>query len=133
VQATGSRRFFGAPLAGESTDNTLKLELIDATLSTPSCGGAQFVRDFDMKGAFARVGLAPGNGNTLYAVIRGVMGSGPRFNLYADAGGVSAPLPSQLQGIGNRLEIAGGPEAFSRTNGQIAPAPGAEFFTRDGY
>lgn len=130
ILASGSRRYFGAPLAGESTDNTAELELVNATLATPSCGGARFVRDLDLKGAFsASDALAPGNGDTLRVVIRGVTGSGPRFNLYADAGGASAPLPTSVQGTGNRLEIVGSPEAFARTNRRIDPAPSPEFFT----
>jgi hypothetical protein len=130
VLASGSRRYFGAPMAGESTDNTLDLQLLDATLSTPACGGAQFVRDLDLKGAYAASNtLPPGNGNILHAVIRGVTGSGSRFNLYADAGGSTAPLPTSDQGVGNHLEIVGSPQAFARTNRQIDPAPGAEFFT----
>lgn len=130
VLASGSRRYFGAPLAGESTGNSADLELVNATLATPSCGGASFVRDLDLKGAYsASDALAPGNGNTLRVVIRGVTGSGPRFNLYADGGGASAPLPASNQGTGNRLDVVGSPEAFARTNRQIEPAPAPEFFT----
>lgn len=128
VLGGGGRRYFGAPLAGASNDNTLDMELIGATLSTPSCA-TQIVRDLDLKGAFSASNtLVPGNGNVLHAVIRGVTGSGQRLNLYADAGGSSAPLPSAVQGIGNRLEIAGSPMSFSRTNTNIDPAPSAEFF-----
>jgi hypothetical protein len=134
VLASGSRRYFAAPLAGESTDNELDMELIGATLSTPSCGGAQVVRDFDLKGAFANSNtLAPGNGNTLHAVIRGVTGSGARSNQYADNGGPTGTLPSQVSGIGNRLEIAGNPQAFMRTNEAIDPAPSAQFFSASSH
>lgn len=126
----GGRRYFGAPLAGASTDNTLEMELIGATLTTPSCASSLVVRDLDLKGAFSASNtLLPGNGNVLHAVIRGVTGSGPRSNLYANAGGSDAPLPSQVQGIGNRLEIAGSPTSFFRTNRNIDPAPPAEFFS----
>jgi len=129
VLGGGGRRYFGLPLAGPSTDNTLEMELVGATLSTPSCA-TQVVRDFDLKGAFSASNtLVPGNGNVLHAVIRDVTGSGPRVNLYADAGGSTAPLPSAVQGIGNRLEIVGSPVAFSHTNTNIDPAPSAEFFT----
>ena len=129
VQATGSRQFFAASIAGLNSDNTLFLTLINATLATPACGSAQVVRDLELQGVFARPGIAAGNGNTLHAVIRQVTGSGLRPNIYTDAGGISGPLPPQLRGIGNRLEIVGSPEAFARTNTQIDPAPGAEFFT----
>jgi hypothetical protein len=130
ILASGSRRYFGAPLAGESTDNSADLELVNATLETPSCGGAPFVRDLDLMGAYSASDvLAPGSGNTLRVAIRGVTGSGPRLNLYADAGGASAPLPTSNQGTGNRLVVVGSPEAFARTNRQIDPAPAPEFFT----
>lgn len=130
IQADASRRYFGAPLAGESTDDTIDLELINATLATPPCGAAQVVRDLDLKGAYSASDvLAPGNGNVLRAVIRSVTGSGPRANLYADAGGASAPLPASDQGTGNRLEIVGSPVAFAHTNRQIDPAPSPQFFT----
>jgi hypothetical protein len=129
VLGGGGRRYFGLPLAGPSTNNTLEMELVGATLSTPSCA-TQVVRDFDLKGAFSASNtLVPGDGNVLRAVIRNVTGSGPRVNLYADAGGSTAPLPSAVQGIGNRLEIVGSPVAFSHANTNIDPAPGAEFFT----
>lgn len=132
VLASGSRRYFAAPLAGVSTDDTLELELLSATLATPSCGSAQVVRDLDLKGAYSASDvLAPGDANTLRAVIRGVTGSGARLNLYADAGGASAPLPASNQGTGNRLVIVGSPQAFARTNRQIDPAPAPEFFTSE--
>ena len=130
VLATGSRRFFPLPLAGPSTDNSLGLELLGGRISTPSCGGAPFVADLDLAGAFAgNDALFPGDGNELRAVVRGVTGSGPRFNEYVNADGPSGPLPPELQGSDNRLEIAGSPKAFARTNRQIDPPPGAEFFT----
>jgi hypothetical protein len=129
VVATGSRRFFGEPIAGPSTDNSIDLKMLGTRISTPSCGGAQFVRDLDLEGAFAGDdALFPGDGNSLRAVVRGVTGSGPRFNLYANSQGPSGPLPPAVQGD-NRLEIVGSPEAFARTNRQITPAPGAQYFT----
>lgn len=134
VLGGGGRRYFAAPLAGATTDNTLELELINATLSTPSCGGAQFARDFDLKGAYANSStLDPGNGNTLHAVIRGVTGSGQRFNMYADVGGPAGPLSPDVLSSGNRLEIAGSPQAFARTNRQIEPGPGTEFFSSSSH
>jgi hypothetical protein len=130
ILGIGGRRFFRAPIAGTSNDNELELEVINATLSTPSCGGAQFVRDLDLEGARADLdALAPGDGNTLRAVIRGVLGSGMRFNYYAHAAGPSGALPSAFQGTGNRLEIVGNTQAFSQTNSLIDPAPSVEFFT----
>ena len=129
VLATGARRFFGSPIAGPSTDNRLELTLLGGTISTPSCGGASFAADLDLAGAFAaNDALFPGDGNQLRAVIRGVTGSGPRFNQYANADGPSGPLAPALQGQ-NRLELAGNPQAFTLTNPGIDPAPGAEHFT----
>lgn len=129
VVATGSRRFFPAPIAGPSTDNRLELELIGGTISTPSCGGAPFVRDLDLAGALAGGDdFSPGNGNSLSVVLRGMTGSGARFNRYESALGASGPLSAELQGS-NRLEFAGSPRAFAATNAAIAPAPGAGHFT----
>lgn len=129
VVATGSRRFFASPIAGPSTDNSVNLELLGSRISTPSCGGAPFVRDLDLEGAFAADdALFPGNGNNLRALVRGVTGSGPRFNLYANSQGPSGPLPPQVQGD-NHLQVVGSPAAFAGTNRQIDPAPGAEYFS----
>ncbi|CAN5266708.1 hypothetical protein BH23GEM2_BH23GEM2_26300 [soil metagenome] len=133
ILATGSRRFFPLPIAGPSTDNTLDLELVGGRISTPSCAGAPFVRDLDLAGAFAaNDALFPGDGNRLRALVRGVTGSGPRFNQYANARGPSGSLPLALQGSGNRLTVIGSPQAFARTNRAIDPAPGAEFFSSAG-
>jgi hypothetical protein len=130
VVATGSRRFFPSPIAGPSTDNRVDLELLGGRISTPSCGGAPFVRDLELVGAFAaNDALFPGDGNSLRAVLRNVVGSGPRFNLYADAEGPSGPLPPELRGSANRLLIAGSPAAFAGTNRLIDPAPGSEYFS----
>jgi len=129
VLASGSRRFFASPIAGPSTDNSVDLELLGGRISTPSCGGAQFVTDLDLSGALAGSDdLFAGDGNSLRVVMRGVTGSGPRFNRYANSVGPSGPQPPELQGA-NRLEIAGSPEAFAATNRNIDPAPGAEHFT----
>jgi hypothetical protein len=129
VVAAGSRRFFPSPIAGPSTDNSVELQLLRGTISTPSCGGAEFVRDFDLAGGVAGSDqLFPGDGNSVHAILREVTGSGARFNRYASALGVSAPLPPELRGA-NRLEIAGTPGAFASTNARIDPAPGAEHFT----
>ncbi|HZD54014.1 MAG TPA: hypothetical protein VE175_13275 [Woeseiaceae bacterium] len=128
VLATGTRRFF--PLGGPNMDNSIDLELLGSTISTPSCGGAPFVADLSLAGANTPFeALFPGDGNTLRAVIRSVTGSGPRLNRYTDASGPSGILPPELQGSGNRLEIVGSPQAFARTNRQINPPPPAEFFT----
>jgi hypothetical protein len=134
ILGIGGRRFFGPLVAGASSDNKLELELIDATLSTPSCGGAEFVRDLDLQGARSDVdGLAPGDDNRLHAVIRGVTGSGLRFNNYANAAGPSSELPPGSAGTGNRLDIAGNVDAFSRTNYLIDPVPPRIFFAGNAH
>lgn len=125
--ATGSRRFFAT--AGPSTDNSVDLALIGATINTLSCGGAGTDMVLIAASAAFSDELAPGNGNTLHALIRGVTGSGSRSNTYGNAMGPSGPLPAALQGTGNRLEIVGNRIAFTQTNRQIDPMPGAEFFT----
>ena len=130
ILAVGGRRFFASPVAGPTTDNSVDLALIGTTISTPACGGTLPVADFRLAGALvSNASLAPGNGNTLRSVIRGVTASGPRSNVYADVLGPTGPLSPELQGTGNRLEIVGTLRAFARTNRAIDPAPGSEFFT----
>jgi len=129
VVATGSRRFFPAPIAGPSTGNRVELELLRGTISTPSCGGAPFVRDFDLAGAFSGGDdFSPGQGNSVSVILQGMTGSGARFNRYESALGPSGPLAPELAG-GNRLEFAGSPRAFAATNARIDPAPGSEHFS----
>lgn len=143
VLATGSRRFFAAPLNQAPTGNRIDLQLIRTRISTPSCapigtGGymtdlpaEQVVKvgDLELVGGWAKnAALAAGDGNTVRVELRGVTGSGMRANRYADAAAFSGPLPAHLQGSGNRLEIVGTPLTFARTNRGIDPAPGAKFF-----
>jgi hypothetical protein len=129
VVASGSRRFFPSPIAGPSTDNSVDLQLLGSRISTPACGGAQFVADLDLAGAFAGDdALFAGDGNSLRAVIRGVTGSGARFNSYARSDGPSGPQPPALQGS-NSIEIVGSPEAFAGTNQHLDPAPVPEYFS----
>ncbi|MGK2960521.1 MAG: hypothetical protein ACSLFK_00090, partial [Gemmatimonadaceae bacterium] len=129
ISAFGGRRFFAAPTAGPTTGNAVDLQLTGTTISTPSCGGAPFVADLRLAGAMVTGAFSPGDGNTLRAVFNRVTGSGSRNNVYADALGPAGPLTPALQGTGNRLEIPGSLQAFSRTNKAIDPAPGHEFFS----
>jgi hypothetical protein len=130
IIASAGRRFFALPIAGPVTDNTLDLELIGTTISTLSCGGASFVSDFRLAGALVtNASVAPGNGNVLRAVFRGVTGGGTRSNTYADVLGPTGPLPSSLQGTGNLLQFAGNQQSFAQTNANIDPAPPATSFT----
>ncbi len=133
VSAAGGRRFFGAPIAEPTTDNSVDLQLIGTGIATPSCGGASFVADFRLAAATVTgTSLVPGDGNTLRAVIRGVTGSGSRANVYADVLGSTGPVSPAIQGTGNRLEIGGSPQAFAQTNSAIDPAPAPQFFTSGG-
>ncbi len=130
VVAVASSRFFPLPIAGPTSHNSADLRLLGTHISTPTCGGAQFVTDLDLAGAVAADdALAPGDGNSLHVVMRGVVGSGSRSNRYGHSVGPSGPLAPEFQGSGNRLEIVGSPRAFASTNRQIDPAPGSEFFT----
>ena len=130
VLAIGGRRFFGAPTAGETSGNSVDLDLLGTAVSTPECGAGVTVTDFRLAGAQVSNGaIVPGDGNTLRALFRNVTGSGPRANLYGDVLGPTGPQPAALSGTGNRLEIIGNPQAFAQTNAGIAPAPPAEFFT----
>ncbi len=146
VLATGSRRFFAAPLNEAPNGNHIDLQLISTSISTPPCasigrGGGHAtglaseqlvdVGDLQLFGGWVtNAALAAGDGNTVRAELRGVTGSGRRFNRYANVGTLSGPVSAQLQGIGNRLEIVGDPQTFARTNRGIDPAPGAKFFIR---
>jgi hypothetical protein len=130
VLSTGGRRFFAAPIAGPTTDNSVDLKLIGTTITTPLCGGVIPVADFRLAGALvSNASLVPGDGNTLHAVMRGVTGSGARSNAYADVLGPTGPVAPETQGMGNRLEFVGNLNAFWQTNRAIDPAPGPEFFT----
>lgn len=130
ISATGATRFFDSPIAGPSTGNSVELQLVGTSLSTPACDGAPFVADISLIGAFTPFGdLFPGNDNRVRADIRGVTGSGQRFNVFAKAVGASGPLASALAGSGNAVEIVGSPQAFAATNRDIAPAPAPELFT----
>jgi hypothetical protein len=143
VLATGSRRFFAAPLNAASNDNHIDLQLVGTTISTPFCAptrragntsGIPAVRlenaDLQLVGGFVeKDGSDAGDHNTVRAELRGVTGSGTRFNQYANAAGSFGALPAKLRGNGNRLEIVGDARAFTRTNRAINPSPGPEFFT----
>jgi hypothetical protein len=145
ILATGSRRFFPAPLNAAPKDNHIDLQLIGTTISTPSCasppisgnttglttGQPSPVADIQLIGGWAQSdAFAAGDGNTVRAELRGVTGSGTRSNRYEDAGAFGGPLSPERQGKGNRLEIVGDSQAFTRSNRAIDPAPGAAFFTR---
>jgi hypothetical protein len=144
VLATGSRRFFGDPLNPPPTDNSIDLQLIGTVISTPDCAwapsGSNTVgiaaarmepsADFRLTGAWVgNDALNAGDRNTVRAEFRGVTGSGPRMNQYAHAAGTSDPLPAHLQGDGNRLEFVGDAVTFARINRNVAPSPGAGFYT----
>jgi hypothetical protein len=125
VLATGSRRFFNAPIAGPNNGNGIELQMFGTTITAPPCDGV----DFKLAAATSTGIYWPGDGNYVHALLRGVTGSGTRANVYGNALVGAAPLPAAVQGHGNRLEIIGSPRSFSATNTGIAPAPGAEFFT----
>jgi serine/threonine protein kinase len=144
ILATGSRRFFGAPLNAGSNDNHIDLQLIGTTISTPICpsreqvgntSGIPFVRtaavaDFQLFGAAVeRSAIDAGNGNTVRVELRGVTGSGSRFNQFRNVGSSRGSVASKLGGKGNRLEIVGDPGTFKRTNRAIDPAPAPELFS----
>src|SRR4029453_6721347 len=94
VMATAARRCLGAPTAAPVTDNSVDLELLGTTISTPACGEAAFVADLRLAGALVTDGaIVPGDGNTLRAVLRGVTGSGSRSNDYADVLGPAGAQP----------------------------------------
>ncbi len=145
VLATGSRRFFAAPLNAAPTRNHIELQLIGTKISTPSCSSTDkgdgyttdlpvaelvAVRDLELVGAWTRKsGIAAGDGNTLRVELRGVTGSGTRANRFANVGSSSEPLSTQFQGTGNRLQLVGDPQSFAQNNRGINPAPDSRFFS----
>lgn len=143
VLATGSRRFFPAPLNAAPSGNHIDLQLTGTTIITPPCptaitssntGMADFrdmaAMDLRLIGAWvANDGISPGDSNTVRAEFRGVTGSGMRANFYAHTAAGLGPVPPHLQGIGNRLEMTGDPQAFTRANRGIDPPPPATFFS----
>lgn len=145
VVATGSRRFFAEPLNAAPTDNAIDLLLHGTVISAPTCAeagttggtmGIAMVRprpagDFILTGAWVENdALHAGDRNTVRVEFRDVTGSGSRNNQYAHAGGPSGPVPRQLQGSGNRLEVVGDPGTFGQLNHRIDPPPPPEFFLR---
>jgi hypothetical protein len=130
IFAAGGRRFGigNAPVSG----NRLELDLSDATIETTGESAA----DMELRGAMSEaeqggvVGdFHPGDGNELQAHMRGVRGSGPRANIYADVSPES-PGPVATTG-GNRLRFDGTPQSFANSNPGIVPAPPPRFFDRE--
>lgn len=66
-------------------------------------------------------GMSAGDGNATRLVLRGARGSGARDNRYEDS--------STLLGQENRLQVAGNPIAFSKSNQDVLPPPPDQFFT----
>ena len=99
--------------------NAVHVQAIGTTLRT-------LVTDIALYGARSLIdGMATGDGNVARLEMRDVDGSGARDNLYADS--VSPSM--NLQGNGNRVEVAGSPMAFARTNAHVVPPPPATLFT----
>lgn len=117
VVARGSSR----PLASSApiSFNSAIIELYGTTLMSVGV-------DLNLAGAGS---LVPGNlsdaGNVLSVLAQGVTGSGQRNNFY---GAVVGPAATSY-GDGNRLEIIGTLQAFTRSNFGIMPPPPAGFFT----
>ena len=142
ILATASRRFFPDPISAAPVDNRILLQLSGTTIETPACESVgratdagvatdqrDPVRDFTLVGGWvANDALAAGSGNILRAELTGVTASGRRANSYLDAGGQMGPLPAELAGSGNRLEVVGDSAQFTRDNQGIDPAPAARFF-----
>ena len=114
IVATAGMRM--SALAGVISSNEMELILQGTRLRTLLTSTTQ---DFMLFGARNLLGVA--EGNELRVTMHHVIGSGPRANTYGDAA-------SNL-GVGNRLIITGNLNAFSRTNDDISPVPGGNFFT----
>ena len=114
IVATAGMRM--SALASAIDSNEMELILQGTRLRTLLTSTTQ---DFMLFGT--RNLLGTNNDNELRVTMHHVTGSGPRANTYGDAA-------SNL-GIGNRLIITGNLNAFSRTNDDILPLPGEQFFT----
>ncbi|HVF39204.1 MAG TPA: serine/threonine-protein kinase, partial [Gemmatimonadaceae bacterium] len=143
VLATGSRRFFDAPLNAAPRDNHIDLRLIGTRITTPSCAPAGttantsgipahrggVITDLRLIGAWVENdALSAGDNNSVRVELRGVTGSNASSRFASTAGG-SRPLAPRLRGTGNKLEIIGDAQTFAQTNRGIAPLPAAEFFS----
>ena len=142
ILATGSRRFYDAPLNAAPRDNRIDLQLTGTTIVTPSCspatagssntGAPAFdpaATDIRLIGAWvANNAASAGDHNIVRAELRGVTGSGLRSNIYAHAAAGSRSAKPRFRGTGNKLELIGDLQAFTRTNRGIDPAPAASFF-----
>jgi hypothetical protein len=123
IYARGAMRFFGPPLSGPSNDNQTSVQLHGTRLDSV------FVDLWLFGAESTSQTLAPGDGNGLRVLARGVTGSGARDNFYADAIGPFDVLSPDFAGAGNRLEVVGHPDAFATTSDAIVPSPPANFFT----
>jgi hypothetical protein len=99
-------------LSGAIASNELELILNGTRLSSTTT-------DFGLFGAGNLAGRV--DDCELRVTMHNVIGSGQRANTYGDMTGTL--------GIGNRLNITGNLNAFSRTNDAISPMPGENFFT----
>jgi hypothetical protein len=129
ILATGSRRFFGDVLNAPPAENLIELQLVGTTLETASCPERTRVADLDLAGAAVQeAALDAGDGNRLRVELRGVSGSGTRFNRYADVRLMSGNRSDWPGGRGDRLLFIGDPATFARENRGIDPAPAGRFF-----
>jgi hypothetical protein len=117
IVARGASR----PLASTApiSFNSAVVELHKTSLSSSRA-------DLNLAGAASlAAGSWPDAGNILRFLAEGTTGSGQRSNFY---GPVAGP-PSTTFGDGNRVEIIGSLQAFTKTNTDLLPPPPPEFFT----
>lgn len=122
VYAAGGRRVGG--LSGPSIGNVARLRLRDLAIE----GAGEAPVDFELSGALAEpapggaAALPPGDSNLLHVDLRGFRrGAGSsRYEAVRGPGGRDD----------NRLEFAGDPGGFARSNPAFRPVPGEEFFSR---
>lgn len=143
ILATGARSFFPTALNDAPADNRIDLTLVDARISTPRCEPAgrseqalavplaqhDSVADIRLSGSWIKSpALDPGQGNTVRAELRNVIGSGVRANRFEHVGGSRDGRQRDAHGGQNRLVLIGDPRDFERRNRGIQPAPAAQFF-----
>lgn len=122
VHAAGGRRVGG--LSGPSVGNVARLSLRDLEV----LGGGEAPVDFEFFGVVSEPApdggeaLPPGDSNLLRVDLGG-FGCGAGASRYEASRG-----PGGTQD--NRLEFAGDPRSFAKSNPAFLPVPGAEFFAR---
>lgn len=120
VWARGATRSNASPVQGFVNGNRMILRM----RNTIFLAIAQ--SDLSLVGGASNGDYPPGDENVLTLDMTGARGTDTPGD-YWNTKGLTAPLPPQLSGGGNRLQVLGDPDSFAASNVDIA-VPNAEFF-----